>query len=271
MTSNGTDVAPENRPTLDAPKMGRASDDKTDDRLKRARGWVALAGLVAGLVAFGVGEAVYGLIPTGKEEVNTMGRLLIVPTTRTTNLADTRNAAVAFGLLGASLGGILGLAGGLARRSSSAMLTAGTLGAILGLATGAGLSFAVLPLFFRTEPIYPEYDLTISMIMHGSIWGAMGAAAGLAFAVGLGEWRLLGRSLVAGFVGAVLGAVVFDLIGVVLLPVGDTGQPISSTWPTRLMARLMVTIATAVVVMLLLPAPRPDKPSRQPVIAPPAE
>ena len=200
MTSNGTDVAPENRPTLDTPKREQASDDKASNSLKRATRWVALAGLVAGLVAFGLGEAVYGLIPTGTEGVNTMGLILQLPTQRTTSLADTRNAALAFGLLGACLGGLFGLAGGLARWSASAMATAGLLGTILGLACGAALSFAVLPLFFRTAPIYPDYDLIFSMLMHGSIWGAAGAAAGLAFAVGLREWRLVGRSLLAGFV-----------------------------------------------------------------------
>jgi len=107
--------------------------------------------------------------------------------------------------------------------------------------------------------VYPEYDLILSMIMHGSIWGLTGATAGLAFAVGLGEQKLYGRTLAAGFAGAVLGAIVFDLIGVVLFPLGSTGQPISTTWPTRLMARLLVTLATAAVVILLLPEPSPDK------------
>ena len=135
------------------------------------------------------------------------------------------------------------------------MIAAGLIGAVLGLASGAGFSFAVLPLFLRTAPIYPEYDLILSMIMHGSIWGATGAVAGLAFGVGTGERRLLGRSLLAGFIGAVLGAVVFDLVGVFLFPTGTTGEPISATWVTRLMARLLVTIATAGVMILLLPSP----------------
>ena len=44
------------------------------------------------------------------------------------------------------------------------------------------------------------------------------------------------------------------MIGVLLYPIGTTGQPISTTWPTRLMARLLVSIATAGVVILLLPS-----------------
>jgi hypothetical protein len=248
-----------------------AADNQTKDRLKRARWWIALAGLLAGLAAFGVGEIVFDLIPTEQEQINTLGTLSMVPTAKTMRKAATRNGALTFGLLGVCLGGLLGIAGGLSRRSVSAMLAAGLLGSILGLATGAGVSFAVLPLFFRLEPVYADYDLILSMIMHASIWGATGAVAGLAFAAGLGKPNLHGRAVAAGLVGAVLGAIVFDLIGVVLVPLGNTGQPISTTWPTRLMARLLVTLAAAAFVVLLLPDSRPDTPSRQPLIAPPTE
>lgn len=271
MTSNGADVAPENRPTLEPPDREPAEDDQAEDRIKRARWWVALAGLLAGLAAFGVGEIVYDLIPTEKEQVNTLGTLSMVPTAKTTIRAAIRNGALAFGALGVCLGGLLGIAGGLARRSVSAMVAAGLLGSILGLASGAGVSFAVLPLYFRLEPVYAEYDLILSMIMHASIWGLTGAVAGEAFAAGLGKPSLHGRAVAAGLVGAVIGAVAFELIGVMLFPFDNTGQPISTSWPPRLMARLMVTLATAAFVILLLAKPRPDKPSRPPVIAPPAQ
>ena len=175
-------------------------------------------------------------------------------------MAATRNGALAFGVLGVCLGGLLGIAGGLARRSVSASVVAGLVGSILGLALAVGACFALLPYFLKTLPDHPDYDLILSMIMHGSIWGLTGAAAGLAFALGLGERRLLGRALVAGFAGAVLGAIAFDLIGGVLFPLANTGQPISTTWPTRLLARLLVTVATAGVVILLLPGSRPRRP-----------
>jgi hypothetical protein len=164
-----------------------------------------------------------------------------------------------FGVLGVCLGGFLGIGRGPARRSASALVVAGLVGSILGLALAAGASFAVLPFFLKTQPVHPEYELILSMIMHGSIWGLTGAAAGLAFAVGLGEGRLLGRAL-----GAVLGTITFELIGAGLFPLASTSQPISTTWPTRLMARLMVTVATASVVILFLPGSRPAKAPRQP-------
>jgi hypothetical protein len=230
---------------------------------------VALAGLLTGLIAFGVGEAIYKLIPAKRVMINTMGRMLPATTPATESVADTQNAALAFGVLGACLGGCLGIAGGLARRSASAMVAAGLLGSILGSALAAGLSFVLLPYFMSVRPGHPEYDLILSMMMHGLIWGLPGAAAGLALAVGLGERRLLGPALTGGFLGALLGTIAFDLIGAGLFPLAHTGDPISTIWPTRLMARLCVTVATAAIIILLLPGPRPTQAAGQPVVAPP--
>jgi hypothetical protein len=134
---------------------------------------------------------------------------------------------------------------------------------LLGLALGAGVSLALLPWFITMRYQYFDYDLILSVLMHGLIWGLLGAAAGLAFAVGLGESRLRARALVAGFVGAVLGAIAFDLVGAVFFPMAETDEPISETWPTRLLARLLVTVATAIAVILLLPEPRPIQPAHR--------
>ncbi len=207
----------------------------------------------------------YQIIPAQVEGVNTMGNILMVPTAKTVTNADTRNAALTFGVLGVCLAGLLGIAGGLARRSASGIVLAALLGLVLGLTCGVGFSFAVLPFFFRTEPFYPEYDLILSMIMHGSIWGSIGAAGGLTFAAGLGVRRVYGRALLAGLMGAVLGTIGFELIGVVLFPLENTGQPVSTSWPTRLMARLTVTLMTAAFIILLLPEPQHDIPSPKPV------
>ena len=87
--------------------------------------------------------------------------------------------------------------------------------------------------------------MIIGMLMHGVIWGPLGAAAGLAIAIGMGEPRLIGRAMVAGLVGAVVGGVAFDLVGAFAFPLAKTDSPISQTWATRLLARLLVTVGTA--------------------------
>ena len=69
----------------------------------------------------------------------------------------------------------------------------------------------------------------------------------------------------AGFIGAVLGAIAFDLVGAGLFSQAETGEPISTTWASRLTARLLVALATAAGVILILPAAHPvGEPRRGP-------
>jgi hypothetical protein len=42
-----------------------------------------------------------------------------------------------------------------------------------------------------------------------------------------------------------------------VFPSANTNYPISETWLTRLLARLLVSVGTALIVALLLPEPRP--------------
>ncbi len=235
----------------------------SEERLGRTRGLLAVAGLLAGLLAFGVGEAVHDLIPTASVTQHALGLTKVTPTVATETVAAARNGAMAFGVLGLFLGGCFGLAGGLARRSSFAV-AAGGLGSVLGFAAGVGASLALLPFCIASRIRYPENELVISFLMHGAIWGLLGALAGLAFGVGRGERPLWVRALTAGFAGALVGAVAFDLIGAVAFPGARTDDPISRTWVTRLMARLLVTVATAAAVSLVLPvrSGEPSEPRR---------
>ncbi len=223
-------------------------------RIRWVRTLTMLGGILAGLASFGVGEAIYHIIPaklvlqTGHFGMKVMGA-----TQQTQMTADAENASLAFGALGLYLGGFLGIAGGLARRSTIAAITGGLLGVLLGAALGAGVSRAVLPAFLKVLDDYQVNDLLIPVLTHALIWGLVGASAGLAFAVGLGERRLVGQAVFAGVAGAVLGSIAFDMIGATFFTSAWTAQPISHTWPTRLMARLLVTIGTAVALALLIP------------------
>jgi uncharacterized membrane protein len=226
--------------------------DEVDDRHRHARWWLIAAGLVAGLLAFAIGETTIELIPADNVPVDTMGHVSMGPSEATARVAATRNGSITFGVLGICLGGCLGIAGGLVRRSVSAAVKAGLLGAVLAMVLAVAASLPLLPVFLREIPNQPDYDLILSMVMHGTIWGLIGAAAGLAFAVGLGERRLMARALLAGFAGAALGAIAFDLLGGALFPLADTGLPISITWTTRLLARLLTTVGAAILVSLTL-------------------
>jgi hypothetical protein len=184
---------------------------------------------------------------------------VMLSTPATESVAAVRNGALTFGVLGLCLGGALGIAGGLAQRSPIATTRGGLLGAILGLALGAGLSLALLPWSLRLQNRYSDDELIvllISLVMHALIWGLVGASAGLAFAVGCEEPRLWTRAFVAGFFGAIVGTVAFELAGGLFFPLAATHQPISETWPTRLLARLLVTLAVASALVLVLSNPK---------------
>jgi hypothetical protein len=204
-----------------------------------------IGGIVAGLAAFGIGETSPELIPAEPVQYNFMGQMKWTVSKETPGV-QLRIAALTFGLLGTSLGVTLGIAGGLARRAGSAMATtgAGLLGAVLGIAIGGGISLAVIPPLLEVYFSHKDLEVIIGLLTHIVIWGPLGAAAGLAFAVGLGERPLIGRALVAGLLGAVIGTLAFDLVGALAFPLAKTDALLSLTWPTRLLARLLVSLGT---------------------------
>jgi hypothetical protein len=242
---------------------GPAFDGRSTARTSRERWLVALGGVLAGLAAFGAGEATHHRFQPERVQQDLMGNKIMGPTRETDHAANVKNSALAFAVLGACLGTGLGAAGGLARRSTRGAVMGGLLGAVLGSASGAGLSLALLPWVLPAQLDYFEYDLIISLAMHGFIWGVLGAAAGLAFAVGRGERRLIGRVLTAGALGGLLGAIAYELIGAMFFAAAATDKPISLTWQTRLMARLMVTVGTAAAILLSLPNPPEDRVGHQ--------
>lgn len=251
---NAADVQPENHPE---PNMAKAEPPEAPAPanvcFQLARWWLIACGLAAGLLSFAIGEAIYQLIPARIVPIDTMGHISMGPSAETSRIADMQNGTLTFGLLGICLGGCLGIAGGLARRSVAAAIKAGLLGAVLAMILAVALSWLLLPFFLKELPNQPDYDVIFSMVMHGTIWGLIGASGGLAFAVGLGERKLIGRALLAGLGGAVLGAIVFDLIGASLFPLDDTIQPISITRTTRFLARIILAVATTGIVILSLP------------------
>ena len=241
-----------------SPTEPQVTWEETSARLSRARKLVLTAGLLSGLISFGIGEALYNLIPPQRvpQKIRMSNIEVMLPSRDTENAAAAKNAALAFGFLGICLGGLLGMAGGLARRSKSATVTAGFLGAVLASAWGVGVSLAFLPYGLQAQLDHSGNDLAIALAMHGLSWGALGAVAGLAFAVGLGQKEIAVQALTAGLTGALAATVCFELIGAVFFSRAGTINPIAITWPARLMARLLVTMGTAVTLVLILATPR---------------
>jgi hypothetical protein len=205
------------------------------------RPWaIALAaGLLAGLVAWGIGEAT--LVPEAGYE-NKKENVHLQP-----EVAGIRNATVSFGVLGAALGLGLGLAGGLIGRSVVRAIMAGVAGLVVGGGTGAGLALVLTPLYYRQAA---ASDITYALIVHAGAWVGAAAAAGLAFAIGVGKWRDLPRTVLAAASAAFIATVIFEFGGGILFPDALTDRPVSHTWVTRLVARLIVAVLVAAGVVL---------------------
>ena len=203
------------------------------------------AGFVAGMAAWGLGEAT--LIPEAGFQSKNEKRFV------SQTVAGFRNGSICFGALGAAMGLGLGMTGGLARRSTVRAVIAGTTGLTLGGAAGVALTQLMLPVYYEHSR---SSDITYSLIVHGGIWAGVAATAGLAFAIGWVGWRGVLRGVLGAVAGALVATVVHEIAGGILFPLASTDRPISQTWETRLMARLLVSmLAAAGVVLCSEPAP----------------
>ena len=165
------------------------------------------------------------------------------------------NSAIAYGLLGGLLALALGAASAvlIGGRSVHRIAFAGSSGLLLGAIAGIASSFALVPVYFRD----PEHtDVTLSLLIHLGIWGAVGAAAGVAFAIGSGGRGLLARSAVGGFTGAAMGGILFDVVGSVM-PLAHTERPLSEESVTRVVAAILLAVSVSFgVVVVAAQVPR---------------
>ena len=197
------------------------------------------AGLAAGLIAWSIGEA---MIVPEMGRMGARGETVLPP-----SVSGSHNGIVSFGALGAALGLGMGLVGGLIRRSFLRACVAALSGLCLGGGVGVVTSWLILPVFYKH---LTDDDLTYSIITHGGVWAAVGGAAGLAFALGLGEWGRMLRATVGGAGAALLATVIYEFAGGILSPFAMTKLPVSVTWQSRLAARLLVALLVVAGVVL---------------------
>jgi hypothetical protein len=198
-----------------------------------------VAGLAAGLAAWGLGEQLHEFFaPTLAQ--GDFDSKLYVPSPETKSWANVRNSTLAFGLLGGSLGLALGVAGGLAARSPRSAVKAGLVGLVLTSAVAVLISAVVLRFCHERRFSLPQDELYFAVPLHMLLWGPLGAGAGLAFGMGLGTKSQALQGAIGGFLGALVGATVFDFAGAALFPMAETVRARSLTWDSRLLARLSV-------------------------------
>jgi hypothetical protein len=210
------------------------------------RHWVTMTavGIAAGLVAWLAGEMAYdffGLPP----HLRTNSDLSVSNLrAREQSIVNIKNATLAYSLLGAVLGMALGVAGGAERRSLRSSTMAGAVGLVAAGVAGYGMSRVLMPLAERSVDLLGE-NLLFAILIHGGVWAAIAAAAGLAYGLGAGGWALVPRAVPGAFVGAAFGTALYDLLGALAFPLDSTSSPLSTTAITRLLARLAITITAA--------------------------
>ena len=216
MTTQGAETNPGDVPAAQAPG-GAASTGA--GRLGPLWAWALAAGLVSGLVSWLVGEATFDRFqpkivhPPGYDKLGPYDKLaaLAVLHREQQTPVGIKKGAVAFGTLGAMLGLTLGLAGGLARRSARSGLVAAAVGLVAGAVAGAGMCAALTPVFYRFhEPDSPS--LLMPVLVHAGMFAAIGAAAGLALGLGSGGRPAIGRAVLGGLAGGLLGTLAFEAI-----------------------------------------------------------
>jgi hypothetical protein len=204
-----------------------------------------VAALLAAAGAWLLGESRVARAVAADAAIPTMGQIVMAPTVATTQAAEIKNTVRTFGALGALLGLLLGLAGGLSRGNARAAWAAGASGLIAGGVTGAAGPLFVVRAFHHWQSEGAD-DLIVSMVMHSGLLTLLGAAAGLALAIGLGNKRRFAHAALGGAIGAVVGAVFYDLIGAFAFPLANTAEPLATTAAARFAELIVPAIAIAV-------------------------
>jgi hypothetical protein len=243
-----------------------------------SRVWTSalLGALAAGLISFAAGEVIharyahvtYNNLPKLDRSVYGQNAGPLAERMREVEYASD-DAIYAYGFLGALLGVALGLAGAVASRNTRKAPIAALAGLALGALGGAGASALVLPPIFApgilTGVRALAYDSTRVMIMHGSIWAAIGAASGLVLSLGLGEKALFPQGVVGGMLGGALASLLYNMVGGFLVPAtAEAYRPVAMEPAPRAAAHVCVGLLVAAGATLLLTSFKVTRPAQQP-------
>ena len=237
-----------------SPVSAGAAGSHASGRSGAVRLWALGAGAAAALVSWLLIETTLDSFrPTATPKGT---RAFLAPGADERAAAVTRNAALAMGLMGATVGLSLGMAGGLARQSARAGAVAAFLGLVMGAAAGAGAAVAAVPLASRIQEQDPgnlSAEMASSLVVHGLPWAAVGAVGGLVFSIGLRGPAGAGRGLLGGLMGAFAGAFFYEIIGALALPGNKIIDPVAATSGVRLLAQVLAVIPAAAGVPVLIP------------------
>jgi hypothetical protein len=208
---------------------------------------LAIAGaLLSGAVADGLYEVMPTIFIPPPHMVSMMGQRVNQPLLPDVIVADRKNAMVTFAIAGGLLAMLLGLAGGLARRSIRGALLGGVAGLVLAAGVGVAAAAVAVPIHARQHEKDPDSitkDMTLPLLIHAGTWAALGAAAGAALGLGAGLRGRLPSVILGGLVGGALGAGIYDVTAALIWADGRTYQIYAHKWAPRLYAALLPPLA----------------------------
>ena len=220
-------------------------------------GLAVLAAVVAAAVSWELGEAGLFQFRPAIENLSMMGHAYRDTSARSREVAMLKGASCLLGTLGALMGMGMGLVGGRSSRSPRQAIIGAGVGLLAGGLAGAAPPWIVIPAYDRAEELTAG-DLGRSLLMHWALWTSLGAAAGLALGIGIGDRKRILAALFGGAIGAVAGTVVYELAGSLVAPLAETGKPFAESSTARLMAALCIALSSSLgAILVLAPARRP--------------
>ncbi len=219
-----------------------------------ARAWLAcvLAGIAAGLIGFGLGEAGHDAYKPAAVKRQMGNTTTVRPSPEAVRHAFVLNTSLAHAGWGAALGIALGVAGGLSTKRKGRPLTGAVVGMVAGGLAGAILPMFVLPVVFHARSEWEVDSMVAGLPALLAIWGVTAAAAALGFAIG--GRRPISQTVAFAILGAIAGAVVYLVVATLLDPLAETDQPIALVWRARLLARLSPSLGAAALLATVRPA-----------------
>jgi len=176
--------------------------------------------------------------------------------------AYIQRGSLSYAATGTLVGLMLGLAGGIARRSVKAAALAGLVGLLVGGIVEGGVARLSLWLIYMKFEPGPE-EMLHSLLSHEALWDAVGLTGGLAFGLGLGGKHRWWKTAFGGLIGAAMATVVFEFLGALVFSTHGTHQPLADSLETRALAQIMIPLGTAIGAVLAArpPRSRPNPPT----------
>ena len=191
----------------------------------RLRLLLFLAGLLAGACAAGLGEQLHNYFSPELKLVELQGNKMMQPVPESAHRGEPQERCPGQRRAGA----FVCLCLGECRRSGAARaaVSAGLLGLALGTTIGAVASWVLYPLFYAAKhyTASTEPDLLVSLGIHSGMWALLGAAGGLAFAIGLGDRGRIGPAVIGGILGACVATLINEVTGAVFFPRREPASP----------------------------------------------